>query len=344
MHGKSYLEKIIDGLFMRPKETVAIAYCAAVLISLLDYATGPNLTFSLLYLLPIAICALAFEAAWTYSLCALCTASWCWCAGLFSTMPSRPELAGAVWTIGSQLVTYCLFGFLVARQRDLVLRLRQNVEELQASNADKSLLLRELRHRVKNSFSLVVNLIEMENSLASGKKGDLRALVGRVLSLADLYDLLARSDEASESIPLSAYIASIAKGLEASYATAGMGISIETDLAELELPSKGASSIGMIVNELVTNSLKYAFPNGRSGRVTITLVREGDSARLSIADDGIGMPAESYAKENSGYGLRLVDMLARDLGGGLRIDGSAGARFLVHFPLKVLDSEPAPRR
>ena len=184
----------------------------------------------------------------------------------------------------------------------------------------------------------------MENSLASGKKGDLRALVGRVLSLADLYDLLARSDEASESIPLSAYIASIAKGLEASYATAGMGISIETDLAELELPSKGASSIGMIVNELVTNSLKYAFPNGRSGRVTITLVREGDSARLSIADDGIGMPAESYAKENSGYGLRLVDMLARDLGGGLRIDGSAGARFLVHFPLKVLDSEPAPRR
>jgi two-component sensor histidine kinase len=343
MRGKYNIEKTIDGLLMKPGRTVAVAYFTAIFISYLDYATGPDLTFSLLYLLPIAICALAYRTAWTYALCVLCTASWCWCTGLFSTMPTGAELGGAAWKIGSQLVTYCLFGFLVARQRDLVIRLRRNVEELQSSNEDKSLLLRELRHRVKNSFSLVVNLIEMENSPASGKKGDIRALVGRVLSLADLYDLLAKSDESSESIPLSAYIASIAKGLEASYATADKGISIETDLADLESAPKRASSIGMIVNELVTNSLKYAFPNGRGGKVAIVLERNGDSARLSVADDGIGMPVGTLGKRSEGFGLKLVAMLARDMGGSLSSESNRGMRYIISFPISELVSGAGER-
>lgn len=176
------------------------------------------------------------------------------------------------------------------------------------------LLLQELAHRVKNSLQFIAAMVMIE--LRRHKSGEGRAALQRVshriTALGHLYAKLTNADPV-EDVDAASYLEELCRDLILSIQKEGdTAIVLKTDIAKERLPTDRAIPIGLIVNELVTNALKYAFPGERKGTVTVSLKREPGELRLTVADDGQGLDPRGA---NSGLGGRLVDGFAQQLGG-----------------------------
>jgi two-component sensor histidine kinase len=186
----------------------------------------------------------------------------------------------------------------------------------------------------------VVGLIEIEEALYDDPrtKGTLQRLQNRVESIAELYGLLSRSQDQS-SIELSELVGKIAAHLAESFGAEQRGISLRVKLEELHIGSRPAMSLGIIVNEILTDCFKHAFPPGRAGSIVLTLCKTEPGARLEIMDDGIGLPSGFSLKNSPGFGMRLVGSLASDLGSSVEIGTGPGAHFILDIPTACLDVE-----
>jgi two-component sensor histidine kinase len=198
---------------------------------------------------------------------------------------------------------------------------RQAEAELRRSFRENQALLRELQHRAKNSFNMISGMIH----LASGEGGSsetldvLDQLNARVLSVAELYSLLYATGSFTE-VRLDEYCGKLASAL------IGLrpDISLVTDMEAVVVTANRAAPIGLIATELITNSLKYAFPGGRRGRVTVSLRNGPDRAVLAVRDDGVGLPAGFDHSGSAGMGIKLVRGLANQVGGSFAIAGGEG--------------------
>ena len=128
------------------------------------------------------------------------------------------------------------------------------------------------------------------------------------------------------------YIESLVESLEGALPIPE-GVSILSRVEDFQLPTKKIFPLGIIVNELVTNALKYAFQGGDSGTVTILLERTGPSAVLEIRDDGRGLPEGFRVEDSRGFGITLVRMLSEQLGGELSLESSGGTRAALRFTI-----------
>lgn len=193
-------------------------------------------------------------------------------------------------------------------------------------------LLGELQHRVKNSFNLISSLVSLAASEASQEESKLllEELDGRVMSVARLYTLLYASGS-FEEIRLDSYCAEVVAALSP---LAG-SIGLETKMDPLTIAAKTAAPIGLIATELVTNSLKYAFPEKRGGQtIRLSLRIEGGEGRLEVADNGVGLPPGFSLASSGGTGLILVQGLAKQIGGSFgMMPVEIGTRWLLNFPL-----------
>ncbi len=216
--------------------------------------------------------------------------------------------------------------------------LKRSEAALKTALEAKAVLLGELQHRTKNSFALMRSLISIE----AGRAGDLalgealRKLRDRVSVLTTLYANL--DDSAGLGIvELGEYLGRIAADLLKGYGAETRGISLSRSSEPVPLHVKRAVPLGLIVNELVTDALKHAFPEGRGGTIALGLHREGTGALLTLSDDGVGFPPGFDFHSSKGFGIALVDMLCGQIGGSLAIgsdpSGKAGtgASFLVRF-------------
>ncbi len=208
-------------------------------------------------------------------------------------------------------------------RRDAELSLRRTLDEKQE-------LLKELQHRVKNSFAMIHGLINIAsmNSTSEEAKSTLEHVLARVGALSELYSLLYVS-ETVKDVRLDEYCDRIADS------AAGMAkdVVVAKRLEPLVYTVKNASAVGIILAELLTNAAKYAFPDGRKGRIEVVLRRNGASGILEVSDNGVGFStAESGAKE-SGFGLNLVRSLADQLGGAFSLACDGGTRCVLEFPL-----------
>ena len=198
---------------------------------------------------------------------------------------------------------------------------KRSEEALRKAFAENQELLRELQHRVKNSFNMISSMID----LASGEDGSsetlaaLSQLNARVLSVAELYSLLYSSGSFAE-VRLDEYCAKLASAL------IGLrpDISLVTDLEAVVVTANRAAPIGLIATELITNSLKYAFPGGRKGSVTVSLRAGPERAVLAVRDDGVGLPPGFSPSGASGKGIKLVMGLTQQVGGSFAIAGDRG--------------------
>ena len=205
-------------------------------------------------------------------------------------------------------------------------RLRRAVEE-------KEVLLHELQHRVKNSLQEITALVELQSRKvpAPEARRPLEVLASRLKALSVVYRQLYLADRHTE-VDLGAYLADLLDELFAFHGTDRQAIIPETRLATMRLDLDSALPLGLVVCEFVVNSLKYAFPQGR-GRVSARLEPlEGGRARLVLADDGVGLPAKG--KEPGGSGLRLIPRLVEQIAGELAVEGDAGVRMTITFPLE----------
>jgi PAS domain S-box-containing protein len=194
------------------------------------------------------------------------------------------------------------------------------------------MLLQELTHRVKNSLQIIAAMVGIEaRSHKSGQgKAALERVSHRIDALGHLYSKLSKADTI-EAVDAATYLDELCSDLIASvHKENGTSIVLKTDIESELLPTDRAIPIGLIVNELVTNAVKYAFPGERKGTVLVTLKRLPGELRLTVADDGQGLDPR---RADSGLGGRLVEGFARQLGGRVeRESDSQGTTVRLIFP------------
>ena len=176
------------------------------------------------------------------------------------------------------------------------------------------MLLQELTHRVTNSLQIISSMVMMEaRSHKSGEgKAALERVSHRIMALGQLYSKLAQANTV-EAVEAASYLDELCRDLIASVHKEGdTSVVLKTEIESVLLPTDRAIPVGLIVNELVTNAIKYAFPGGTKGTVTVTMKRTPAELRLTVADDGQGLDPR---RGDSGLGGGLVDRFAQQLGG-----------------------------
>ncbi len=206
---------------------------------------------------------------------------------------------------------------------------------LKASLKEKEMLLREIHHRVKNNLQLISSLLNLQ--LRQVKRKDetfeeiFEKIQGRIMAMALVHGALYGSENL-ESIDVSRYVQSIVAGLQASSSRSIKELGIKTDVKNISLDINAALACGLIVNELVTNSLKHAFPDGREGEIVVTLGPIGEKEfQLTVRDNGIGMPQHIDLERPESLGLDLVASLAKQLDGTVEFATGNGTEFHVRF-------------
>jgi two-component sensor histidine kinase len=197
-------------------------------------------------------------------------------------------------------------------------------------------LLKEIHHRVKNNLQITSSLLRLQ----AGKVAEpsvrqlLRDSQDRIRSMALVHDMLYRSQDLAR-IDFPEYVRALVVQLVRSYNAAGR-VRASIELAPLVLGVDVAVPCGLIVNELVANALKHAFPGDRSGQVRVQMTSGPEWHRLTVRDDGVGLPAGVDLFQTQTLGLQLVRMLTEQLGGRVQIEGGgAGTGFAVEFPTQV---------
>jgi two-component sensor histidine kinase len=200
-------------------------------------------------------------------------------------------------------------------------------------------LLLELQHRVKNSMQTIAALIGLEESRCSGEETGavLGTLRERVETMSALYAMLHQSGDTRE-IESAEYLGTIIRALSDSNAVGDRSIRIEKRIDSIRMNAKQASALGLIVNELLTNSFKYAFTGRESGAVRIELEERGNTVVLAVADDGNGFPADFDPETSDGFGLLMIRGLCVQLNGSFRFDQveaeGHGTSCRLTFPLE----------
>jgi two-component sensor histidine kinase len=225
-----------------------------------------------------------------------------------------------------------LIGEIIANALD-----RKTIEDrLQDSLRDKEVLLREIHHRVKNNMQIVNSLLFLQEQ-AVHDRVDTIALDAfeqsraRIKAMATIHDRLYRSSEFS-SIDFEEYLNALVPELISSYAD-GDKIKIDVSAQAIRLGLDAAVPCALIINELITNSLKHAFPQGQSGIIKLTMNHKPEGGiRLVVSDNGIGMPMiDGKQMLPNTLGLQLVTDLARQLGGTVTVSNEQGTLMQVDF-------------
>jgi len=212
-----------------------------------------------------------------------------------------------------------------ARER-LLEELLQTNEALEGRLRERDVLLQEVHHRVKNNLQLVSSLLNLQaRSLDPGARAVLDVSRSRVRSIALVHQALYQSRDYA-GVAFAGYLAKLVPELVQAQSD---HIRVQMEVDEVDIPVSAAIPCGLIVHELVTNAVKYAFPDGRSGTITVGLGRDGDQCRLTVADDGVGMMDGG----NSGLGRSIVDTLVRQLSGTCTVSSVHGTEFVLVFPL-----------
>jgi PAS domain S-box-containing protein len=214
-----------------------------------------------------------------------------------------------------------------------LLRARQG--ELARNLKEREVLLQEIHHRVKNNLQVISSLINMQvRKLEPGTSRDaLEQCQTRVLAIALIHEKLYQSKDYSE-VHFAEYARSLAASVFHALGVSQSEIALELAIDDVPLGVDRAIPCGLLLNELITNSLKHAFPAGRRGTVRVELARiAGDQLRLAIKDDGVGLPAGFEPRRTASLGLQLVTTLAEQLDATLEISGHGGATFQLTFSL-----------
>jgi PAS domain S-box-containing protein len=214
-----------------------------------------------------------------------------------------------------------------------VTELKQSQIAMEHSLRDKETLLKEIHHRVKNNLQIISSMLRLQGSRISDPHLEelFRASQTRIVAMAIVHEQLYQADDIG-TVPALRYVRSLASYLLQLYLPDPEQIQLHLDFDDVDLDIEPAIYLGLIYNELISNALKHAFPDGRKGEVYVSLTRLTDrDYELTVRDNGVGIPEEAHANES--FGMTLVETLVRQLSGTLecRTDGT-GTRYRMSFP------------
>lgn len=228
--------------------------------------------------------------------------------------------------------------YAIVSSRDVGERLEREQDLIDAL-AGRETLLREIHHRVKNNLQTISSLMNIRMLSDSDPKlrEALREMSDRVHAMGYLHRMLYEAGD-FEAVDLRSYTQMLSRQVWSSHASAGRNIAIAVDSDSLMVDLDTALPFGLILNEAITNSLKHAFPDNRSGRVDVSVKANDEQVRLSVEDDGVGM--QMPASSSSGMGTRMIGVLARQLDGEACFVNGAGTTVSVSFPLERAKGRP----
>lgn len=218
-------------------------------------------------------------------------------------------------------------------QRDISEKKRSE-EALKRSLTEKDILLKEIHHRVKNNLQIVTSLLKLQAGYVNDEriKQLFRESQNRVQSMSLIHQKLYQSKDLSH-IDFKEYIETVTTHLQHSYGILEDRVKIHTDVKNMIMSIDNAIPAGLIVNELVSNSLKHAFPSGINGNIYINAAYDEYNKEywLLIRDDGVGMKEKPDIGNSGSFGLKLVHTLVKQLEGVIEIVTSGGSEFRIHF-------------
>jgi PAS domain S-box-containing protein len=210
---------------------------------------------------------------------------------------------------------------------------KQAEERIGAALAEKVVLLKEVHHRVKNNLQVICSLLDLQSDyiLDEQSRNSFRESQDRIRSMALVHERLYESQDFA-SIDFAAYIRDLSSHLFTSYLADPGRITLNIDVAGIAMGIDKAIPCGLIINELVSNALKHAFPDNLSGEISIRFsVDEDDWITLTVVDTGVGIPPGLDFKNTGSLGLQLVNMLTRQLNGQISMENSTGTAFTIRF-------------
>jgi PAS domain S-box-containing protein len=250
---------------------------------------------------------------------------------------SRPFTAGheaILMRLADHAATAVRNAQLYREAADELTRRIQAEDALKASLREKEVLLKEIHHRVKNNLQIISSLLNLQ----SGYSNDpyLRAMFEdsqhRIQSMALIHEHLYQASDLAR-IDLGSYVCSLATQLLRSYQHLCPRVTLSTEMAAVSLGIDQAVSCGLLVNELVTNSLKHAFPNEQGGDIRLALRADAYQVTLIVRDTGVGFPEDLDFRATDSLGLQLVCALIEQLGGTITLERQRGTIFRLTFPV-----------
>ncbi len=206
-------------------------------------------------------------------------------------------------------------------------------EKIKAQLQEKEVLLKEIHHRVKNNMQIIVSLLRLQSYAAKDKKIEdmFNVAQNRIHSMAVIHEKLYKSKDLA-SIDFSPYIRSLTTHLMQTYQIDPKQITLKTDVKDVHLDINQGVPVGLLLNELVSNALKHAFPKGKKGEISLKFsVDKKGKKTLIVSDNGIGFPEKVNIRKPETLGIQLIKDLTRQIGGKLDLDTKAGTKFTITF-------------
>lgn len=214
-------------------------------------------------------------------------------------------------------------------------QLKEEIEERRRAEKEKEVLLREVHHRVKNNMQVICSLLNLQSRDIEDKRAVemLNESQDRIRSMALVHEKLYESKDLA-NIDFDEYIERLVQTLFRSYGVNREKIRLKLNIERVMLKIDKAIPCGLIVNELVLNSLKHAFADGDTGEIEVSLVLINENeTELAVSDNGIGIPEELDFRSTASLGLKLVNILTDQIDGKLDLDRSKGTKFQIRFKM-----------
>ena len=209
----------------------------------------------------------------------------------------------------------------------------QAEDEIKKSLKDKEILLREIHHRVKNNLQVISSLLYLQSKkVHDGFINDaLLESQQRIKSMVMIHERLYKSDDMT-GINYGEYVNELTNTLFRSYRLDSSKVKLQLDVGQIRFDTDTAVHCGLIINELVSNSFKHAFPDNRSGLIRISLNCDRDNKfTLIVSDDGVGLKDDFDLEKSDTLGIQLVKTLTDQLGGTVEMHKNAGTTFKIEF-------------
>jgi PAS domain S-box-containing protein len=226
--------------------------------------------------------------------------------------------------------------------KDITDRKREQ-EKIHASLLEKETMLKEIHHRVKNNLQVISSLLNMQATHVQDEKAReaLRESMSRMRTMASIHTQLYQSPDLAR-IDYGLFIRDLIGNIRQSYGRAASPVEIKVDAEEIRLGIDASIPCGLILNELVANALKHAFPEGKEGEINIRMRSADNRVALTVCDNGIGFPESIDLTNVKSLGLELVNILVRQMNGKIDMQAGGGTTWTVTFPVKNEKSEAFP--
>ena len=208
---------------------------------------------------------------------------------------------------------------------------------LESTLLDKNLLLKEVNHRVKNNLHIVMSLLESQSAYVQNDQAHeaIKDSQNRVQSIALIHQKLYNSENINQ-VDMQSYVPELIDYLNDSINLKNENIVISHDVESIMLDVSQAIPVGIILNEAITNAIKYAFPNGKRGEIMVSLWQSGELVNLQIKDDGAGLPVDYDINRMKSLGTNLIKGLTNQLKGKFNLNSDKGVSITIGFKIDTI--------